>query len=248
MKIKYLVLMCFLVMILLPTVQDAPSVKGQTVNYDISYNYDYFLKHPITIDENINIYTNELIIICFDAGHFSDWGRYGIKPNGENYSEAEGMKALADALSLTIPNSVFTRLDENDVSFTNRSEFAFNNNADVIISLHSNGNPQTEDESVPGVVVLYSVAQQENRIHAEKLAELLTKYTGIPTSNIGYWENDNPGEDQLAMIRKPVELGIKQVYIVEHGSHWQFAGDYDNNIEGCVKAYLEFYEYLMNKE
>lgn len=192
----------------------------------------------------------EPLIICFDAGHFANYNRYGIKPDGTQYSEGEAVKALADELSLVIPDSVFSRPTyEDNPSFGERSEFAAENNADVMISLHSNGSPETYDESVPGIVVFHSIQQPENQVHAEKLAELLSKYSGIEISKVHTWENsDKPGTDYLGMMNTPVKFGIEYVFLVEHGSHWQFAGDYDGNLEGFTQAYIEFYEYLNNLE
>lgn len=194
--------------------------------------------------------SKDKLVICFDAGHYADYRRSGIMPNGEIYSEGEGMKAIADELALVIPDSIFSRPTyEDNPSLGERSEFAYENGADVVISLHSNGRPETYDESVPGLVVFYSIHQPENEVHAQKLAELLSKYTGIAINHVHSWESSMyPGNDRLGMIKGPVSFGIEHVYLVEHGSNLQFAGDYDNNLEGCVQAYIEFYEYLLEIE
>lgn len=198
-----------------------------------------------TIDPTPTPYL-EPIIICFDAGHFANYNRNGIKPDGTQYSEGEGMLELANELSTVIPNSIFSRPTyEDNPSYKERTEFAVNGHAEVLISLHTNWQPETYDIDKPGITVYYSVLQPENKENAIQLALYLSVLTGIKINRVTYWENSDTGTDYLAMIKRPVEAGINQVYLVEIGSHWQFAGDYENNINRVTKALFDFYHHLM---
>ena len=194
-------------------------------------------KGNIHIIKPSDIETSSLIM-CFDAGHYANYNRSIEKSDGTIYSEGEAMLNLSLHLQKFIPNSIFTRLEyDYNPSYKTRAEYAFNNNADIIISLHSN--------SSTGIKVYYSINQPENKQHAEKLLELISQYTGIRAYGVVCWENaDKPGTDYLAMIKRPYDLGIKEIYVVEHGSHEEFANNYTHNIMGCIKAYLEFYKYL----
>lgn len=181
-------------------------------------------------------------IICLDPGHRDGYNRYGHLPDGTPYAEGTAMRDLAMRLQDAIPGVILTREGPDDVKLSQRGKFAAQQDADILISLHTNSGPETTDKAQPGILIFYSVDLPEDRALAHSLAQLLSQHTGIAIRNITTRPSRKyPGEDYYTVIDSAQDHGVPHVLLVEHGSHWQFAADYDRHMAGCVQAYQAFF-------
>lgn len=183
----------------------------------------------------------EYLPIGFDPGHGAGANRYG--PN--NYNEGDNVLALGKMLKDAFPGSMLTRENGTNISFSERTRRFVKAKVNTSISLHTN--------SSPGVLVFYSVDLPEDKAIAEKLANALSKHMGIekitvrvrlsenPKGNKGGANDNSPLEDYLGMVDRPQDAGIPHVFLVEHGSHWQFAENIDQNRLAVVAAYKEVF-------
>ena len=161
----------------------------------------------------------------FDPGHYAN---ANIGPG--IYREGNVMLQLGLALQKEY-DCFLTRTDGLNLTLKQRAEKA--KSCDTLISLHTNA-----PEAAKGIIIFYSVQRPEDKALAEQLGHELSKATGIPfrAAKTRSFKSD-PNTDYYGIIRESVKLGIPHVFIVEHGSHWEFAVDTEKKIQACVEVY-----------
>lgn len=167
---------------------------------------------------------------AFDPGHYA---KYNAGPTG--YYEGDAM--LQFALALQKSYGVFlTRTDGKNLDLKERADIAKAAGCDTLISLHTNA-----PEAASGVIIFYSVQRPGDRVIAETLGQALAKAMGLTFrgAKVRTFEND-PTTDYYGVIRHSIRHGLEHAFIVEHGSHWEFAVGTSAKIAACVRVYGEF--------
>ena len=168
--------------------------------------------------------------VAFDPGHYA---KYNAGPPG--YYEGDAM--LQFGLALQKAYGVFlTRTDGKNLDLNERADKAKAAGCDTLISLHTNA-----PEAAKGIIIFYSVQRPGDRVIAEALGQALAKATGLTFrgAKIRTYEKD-PTTDYYGVIRHSIRHGLDHAFIVEHGSHWEFALNMPAKIKACVKVYGEF--------
>jgi N-acetylmuramoyl-L-alanine amidase len=164
---------------------------------------------------------------AFDPGHYAN---ANIGPG----SYREGNVMLQFGLALQKAYDVFlTRTDGVNLDLKARAVKAKAAGCDTLISLHTNA-----PAAAKGIVIYHSVRYPEDKALAEQLGTELSKATGIPFkgAKTRSFEKDK-NTDYYGIIRESVKLGI-HAFIVEHGSHWEFAVDTDKKIVACFERFF----------
>jgi hypothetical protein len=168
--------------------------------------------------------------IAFDPGHYT---KYNAGPPG--YYEGDAM--LQFGLALKKAYGIYlTRTDGKNLDLNERADIAKAAGCDTLISLHTNA-----PEAASGVIIFYSVQRPGDRVIAEALGQALAKATGLTFrgAKVRTYESD-PTTDYYGVIRHSIRHGLEHAFIVEHGSHWEFAANMQMKIDACVKVYGEF--------
>lgn len=163
----------------------------------------------------------------FDLGHHA---RCNAGPG--TYREGDVMLLFGEALRMKY-GAFTTRTDGNAIDLYSRAKKAKDAGYNTLVSLHTNA-----PEDAAGIVVFYSLQRPEDKAMAEHIGQELAKATGLQFRGAKTRQYPNkPGIDYYGIIRHAVALGMEHAFIVEHGSHWEFAVDTDKKIEACVEAY-----------
>lgn len=168
--------------------------------------------------------------VAFDPGHYA---KYNAGPPG--YYEGDAM--LQFGLALQKEYGVFlTRTDGKNLDLKERADKAKAAGCDTLISLHTNA-----PESAKGIIIFYSVQRPGDRVIAEALGQALAKAMGLifRGAKVRTYQKD-PTTDYYGVIRHSIRHGLEHAFIVEHGSHWEFAANMQAKIKACVKVYGEF--------
>jgi hypothetical protein len=165
--------------------------------------------------------------VGFDPGHHAN-----CNAGPGTYREGNVMLTLGNALKETY--SVFTtRIDGNPVDYYERAKKVKDAGCDTFLSLHTNAPIEAN-----GVIVIYSLQRPNDKEIAECIGKEISKALGLEFRGAKTRQYPNkPGVDYYAVIRHSVALGIEHVFIVEHGSHWEFAVDTEKKIQACIEAY-----------
>ena len=168
--------------------------------------------------------------VMFDPGHYA---RYNAGPPG--YYEGDAMLQLGIALQKAY-GVYLTRTDGKNLDLKERADKAKAAGCDTLISLHTNA-----PEAAKGIIIFYSVQRPGDRVIAEALGQALAKATGLTFrgAKIRTYEKD-PTTDYYGVIRHSIRHGLDHAFIVEHGSHWEFAANMQAKIAACVMVYGEF--------
>lgn len=168
--------------------------------------------------------------VMFDPGHYA---RYNAGPPG--YYEGDAMLEFGLALQREY-GVLLTRQDGKNLDLKERADKAADAGCDTLISLHTNA-----PEAAKGVIIFYSVQRPGDRVFAEALGQALAKAMGISYrgAKVRTFEKD-PTTDYYGVIRHSIRRGLQHAFIVEHGSHWEFAVNTKKKIQACVKIYGEF--------
>jgi hypothetical protein len=170
--------------------------------------------------------------VGFDPGHCA-----GHNAGPAGYYEGDVM--LRFGLALQKSYDVFlTRTDSKDVDLKQRAIKTKQAGCDTFISLHTNAPKAAE-----GIIIFYSVKRPDDKAIAEQLGQALSQAAGLKFrgAHTRTFEKDKT-QDYYGVIRHSIAQGIKHAFIVEHGSHWEFAVDTDKKIDACIKAYGQFLE------
>lgn len=165
-----------------------------------------------------------MVKIILDPGH----GRYGNQsPVNKTYYEGTQMWKLSRFLKSELEEFGFevvtTRPNLADnPSLSERGGLA--KGSDMILSLHSNAPGRNADGTYPtsatGTVVYYSMADQNNKVLADKLGQKVSETIGHNFRGSKTREYpDRPGVDYYGVIRAAVASGCKEAFIIEHGFH-----------------------------
>lgn len=168
--------------------------------------------------------------VAFDPGHYA---KYNAGPPG--YYEGDAM--LQFGLALQREYGIYlTRTDGKNLDLKERADKAKAAGCDTLISLHTNA-----PEAAKGIIIFYSVQRPGDRVIAEALGQALAKATGLTFrgAKVRTYEKD-PTTDYYGVIRHSIRHGLEHAFIVEHGSHWEFAVNMQMKIDACVKVYGEF--------
>lgn len=163
----------------------------------------------------------------FDLGHYA-----GANSGPGTYREGDAMLQLGLKINQKY-GAFITRRDGKDISFPVRSNLAKQAGCNTLISCHTNA-----PEAAKDIVVFYSQLHPSDKAMAEYIGKEISKAIGIPFREAKVRPSvTRPEHDYYGMIRIPVSLGIEHVFIVEHGSHWQFAIDLDKKIDALADCY-----------
>ena len=165
--------------------------------------------------------------VGFDPGHHAN-----CNAGPGSYREGNVMLELGNALRKAY--GVFTtRSDGNPVDYYDRAKKVKDAGCDTFLSLHTNAPIEAN-----GVIVIYSLQRPNDKEIAECIGKEISKTLGLEFRGAKTRQYPNkPGVDYYAVIRHSVALGIEHVFIVEHGSHWEFAVDTEKKIQACIEAY-----------
>lgn len=168
--------------------------------------------------------------VMFDPGHYA---RYNAGPPG--YYEGDAMLEFGLALQREY-GVLLTRQDGKNLDLKERADKAADAGCDTLISLHTNA-----PEAAKGVIIFYSVQRPGDRVIAEALGQALAKAMGLTFrgAKVRTFEKD-PTTDYYGVIRHSIRHGLEHAFIVEHGSHWEFAANMQAKIAACVMVYGEF--------
>ncbi|MCK9520065.1 MAG: peptidoglycan-binding protein [Dehalococcoidia bacterium] len=167
--------------------------------------------------------------IAFDPGHYKGANRVG------DYCEGDTMLLFGHALKRAY-NIFLTRETGDNLTLKQRAVKA--KDCDTLISLHTNWPAEAT-----GIIVFYSVQRPEDKAIAEKIGRELSRATGLQFRRaVTRSFKSDPGTDYYGIIRESVEQGIKHMFIVEHGSHLEFAADTEAKIRACVEAYGRLFD------
>jgi hypothetical protein len=162
-----------------------------------------------------------------DPGHYA-----GANAGPGTYREGDVM--LRFGLELKKAYGIYlTRTDGRDITLYERCKRAKNAGCNTFISLHTNA-PQ----AAAGVIVFYSLQRPQDKAIAEQIGQTIATAIGLKFRGAATRPLPNkPNIDYYGILRHSVVLGIEHPFIVEHGSHWEFAVDADNKINALVEAY-----------
>ena len=169
--------------------------------------------------------------MAFDPGHCA-----GANPGPAGYYEGDAM--LQFGLELQKAYDCFlTRTTGKNLDLKQRGLLAKNAGCDAMISLHTNA-PQ----AASGVIIFYPVSRPQDKPVAEALGKELAKAMGITFRGAKTRTFSDGKTDYYGVIRDGLRAGLKTVFIVEHGSHWEFAVNTKAKIAACVEVYGKFFE------
>lgn len=180
-------------------------------------------------------------LLGFDPGHGDG---DNVPPSPYNwYSEGTTIKQLALNIEKEfnkIAQPVFlTRKTASNPTLLARAKDAGRAGVKYLISLHTNY-PNN------GVVVYYSVKRPQDKDIAELIGKEIAKAMGInfrgaKVRHASYSTSSNP-VDYYGIIRNSLQQGVQRVFIVEHGSHMEFAKDVQGNIKKITDVYLKLFK------
>ena len=177
-------------------------------------------------------------MIAFDAGHGDG---ANVPPENKAYSEGTTMRqlgtALKDGFAKNGQEVFLTRTTRTDISLLERARRAKAAGCSKVISIHTN---YPHD----GVLVFYSVNKPQNKALADKIGNAMAKAMGIEyrgaRTRLSSHTNDGQPQDWYGIIRNSEARGM-DAFIVEHGSHMEFAQDVQGNIKKVVDTYLKLF-------
>jgi len=163
----------------------------------------------------------------FDPGHY-----LGANAGPGVYREGNVMLNMGLALQNQY-GCFLTRTDEKNLDLKARATKAKAAGCNTLVSIHTNA-----PEAAKGIIVFYSVQRPGDKAMAEYIGRELSKAAGIAFRKVATrsFESD-PLTDYYGIIRNSIRQGIEHVFIVEHGSHWEFAIDTEAKIKACAECY-----------
>jgi len=169
--------------------------------------------------------------IGFDPGHYA-----GANIGPGSYREGDVMLQFGLALQAKY-GSFLTRNTGVNLTLKQRGVLAKNAGCDMLISLHTNA-----PEKFKGIKIFYPKSRTQDYSLAVSLGQALAKATGIKFEGAKTRTFTDGVTDYYGVIRDGLRVGLKSVFIVEHGSHWEFAVDTQKKIAACVDVYGKFFD------
>lgn len=134
-------------------------------------------------------------IIVVDAGHGGSMPgavKKGVREKDINLAIVEKIKEVFDEAGDENIKVYYTRLDDANVSLTERVELANKSNADLFISIHNNASSSGMFTSENGTLVLYS-SEDEDELTSRRFAQLCLHNVNdsVGSRNAGIVNGDN---------------------------------------------------------
>ena len=138
------------------------------------------------------------LTVCLDPGHGGD--DKGAT-NGD-IEESSQMLEIAGLIKAEFEkygvNVVLTRTDDSFMFLNPRSQVANDNNADVFISLHRDGNAESSDSSEVGIYIDKD-ADKATESFAESIYKKVKKVNGMEVSNVKYGSIGDEGTNYVVI-------------------------------------------------